>query len=669
MPNDGRASLAALRLLWQREQQAVNDRFRLQRQTLPLRDRIERGLALRALAVEELDAAPGDRLRMWLRCGAPEGLSDDLRIGPGDPVLLWRQSPDEPDAVRAVVSRRRGDLLGVVVDGDAPTWLEEEDGFKLDLDNPDTTFKRGFQALRRFDEADRGSDRARLRAVLFGDRVADFRRPREPDLWFDPSLNEPQRHAIRQAIAAEDVALIHGPPGTGKTRTLIEVIRQAVHSGQKVLASAASNLAVDNLVERLDAAGVRVIRLGHPARVTDAAQSCTLDAKLEQNPLWRLTREWIDQANTIRRRANIRTDRGALSYAERRQALSEANGLMRDARRNLAGLQNALLDAAQVICVTAAGADSPLVDRRDFDLVVIDEATQAADPIALVPIAQGRRVVLAGDPHQLPPTVISLDAQPPPKRSASSSPDDDLPWTLAETMFERLTQRPDAALHCMLEVQHRMHESLMFFPSESKYGGRLRAAPEVAAHVIEGLPCVAPDPLRPGPLVLIDTAGKGWTDERVGAALGDAASDPSIRNPGAADRAVAEVARLLGRGVEASDLAVITPYAGQARLLRQRLTAAGARGVEVGTIDGFQGREKEAVILDLVRSNDEGQIGFLRDTRRMNVALTRARRLLIVIADATTLGQHPYYKQFFDAAELLGAWISAWADDAPPFEG
>jgi superfamily I DNA and/or RNA helicase len=227
---------------------------------------------------------------------------------------------------------------------------------------------------------------------------------------------------------------------------------------------------------------------------------------------------------------------------------------------------------------------------------------------------------------------------------------------LATTLFERLAAR-DSDVVRLLTVQHRMHATIMAFPSASKYDGRLVAAPAVATHTLEDLG-VAADPLRPGPLVFVDSAGKGWTEER-------AAEDASTSNPRQAERTAAEARRLLARGVAPTDLAVITPYDAQARLLRDLLAAEHAAGVEIGSIDGFQGREKEAVIVDLVRSNDDGAIGFLADTRRMNVALTRARRFLLVIGDSATLGGSSYYAAFLATVERLGAYVSAWADDAP----
>lgn len=205
-----------------------------------------------------------------------------------------------------------------------------------------------------------------------------------------------------------------------------------------------------------------------------------------------------------------------------------------------------------------------------------------------------------------------------------------------------------------------MHATIMGFPSRMHYEGRLEASPAVAAHLLEDLGA-REDPLREGPLVFLDTAGTGWGETREG-------DDPSTSNPAQADRVVLEVRRLLSRGVAPADAAVITPYDAQARRLREALGPELAQGLEVGTVDGFQGREKEAIVVDLVRSNDEGAVGFLGDTRRMNVALTRARRFLLVVGDSGTLGQHAYYAEFMEEVNASGAWVSAYADECPPLE-
>jgi superfamily I DNA and/or RNA helicase len=245
---------------------------------------------------------------------------------------------------------------------------------------------------------------------------------------------------------------------------------------------------------------------------------------------------------------------------------------------------------------------------------------------------------------------------------------------LASTFFERLAEREAARtessensgpvdggppLLARLTLQYRMHAAIMAFPSASHYGASLIADTSVAAHRLEDLPGLVADPLRPGPLVFIDTAGKGW-EERRGAA------DPSTSNPEQAERVAAELRRLLSRGLGPELAGLITPYRAQARRLRELLAPERAAGLEIDTIDAFQGREKEAIVVDLVRCNPDGQIGFLADLRRMNVALTRARRCLLVVGDSATIGQHPFYADFLSAVEAEGTWISAWNDEAEP---
>ena len=451
-----------------------------------------------------------------------------------------------------------------------------------------------------------------------------------------------RRAALLAALAAEDVALVHGPPGTGKTRTLVEIVRQLAARELRVLAAAASNTAVDNLGLRLAAAGLDVVRLGHPARVSAALEDETLDARVDADGAAALAREWRDRARDLRRRGWARRDRAMLD---------EARALERDARRELASAEQAIVNRAQVVLATCTGADHPVLADLRFDVVVLDEATQAVDPLALAALQRAPRAILAGDPHQLPPTVIDPGA-------AKAG--------LATTFFERLAKGVPPSL---LVRQHRMHEDIMRFPSDETYGGALVAAPEVAAHVLEDLGA-APDPLRPKAIWLVDTAGKDWSERKGGVDPSDEGDeddvDPSTWNPGHAERTAAEVRRLLSRGVDARAISVITPYDAQVRRLRALLADERAAGLEIATIDSFQGRENEAVVLDLVRSNERGELGFLGDLRRMNVALTRARRALVIVADSATIGAHPYYGALLASLDARDAHGSAWSDDAPP---
>ncbi len=541
-----------------------------------------------------------------------------------------------------VVSRRHGARLGVVVDEVPDAYHTAE--LNLDRDAPETTFTRGDRAIERLRNPERGTAMVRLARVLALDARPEFE-TESTAAPLDSGLNEPQLSAVRRALSALDVALVLGPPGTGKTRTLVEIIRQAALTG-RVLVTAASNVAVDTVAERLVAAKVALVRIGHPARVLPEVEAYTLDAQLEASGALDLAREWQREAAALRHKIAARSSRGTLDRDERRELLSEMRRLQTDARHARKAQELAIVARSRVICATAAGADAEVLEDQHFDWVVLDEATQAVDPIALVALLRGARVVLAGDPHQLPPTVIDPQA---------------LQQGLGSTFFERLFATHGEHVTRLLTVQHRMHAAIMAFPSQATYGNQLVAHPSVASHTLDGLD-VAPDPLREAPFVLIDTVGKGFDEVQ-------SEEDPSTRNPDQADRTVAEVRRLVSRGLSPTLVGLITPYDGQVRLLRERLGDLVALGLEVASIDGFQGREKEAIVVDLVRSNPEGRIGFLADARRLNVALTRARRLLLVVGDSGTLGgKHstPYLDALLAHADATGATLSAWADDAEP---
>jgi ATP-dependent RNA/DNA helicase IGHMBP2 len=650
---DARDWLDALAAAWRAERGAVRAKLALEREGRLLAERVALGIALSHLRIVDEQSAPGDRSRVKL--AVPDAVDlDNLRISPGDPVRLWAESPSEPGAVRGVYERREDQALWVMLDR-AVDELDRD--YAIDPEAPEVTFDRGDQAIARARAAAATTDLARIRDVA---ALAKPPRPIAPVTWtaFDDALDDRQRLAVGAALRAGDIALIHGPPGTGKTRTLVEVVRQRTRRGERVLCAAPSNTAVDNLGVRLAEAGVRAIRLGHPARVHPALATLTLDAQVDADGATRLAREWRDRARQLRRSAFGK--RGPEAKAQ----WQEARALDRDAAQEIANAERAIVDRADVVLATCVGCDHFLLGRGDaatiFDCVIVDEATQAPDPLLFIALARGKVCVLAGDPQQLGPVVTggpSVEA------------------TLGSTVFERLARSAaldtDALTNVMLHQQHRMHVEIMTFPSRSMYAGLLRAAPAVATHTLDEL-AVTPDPLRPRPLWLVDTAGKDWLEQRTdfepGGSLSGAPAfqfDPSTFNPGHAERVAAEARRLLSRGLPPTEIAIIAAYSAQARRIRQLLSAERAAGLEIGTVDGFQGREKEAVIVDLVRSNDRGEIGFLANTRRMNVALTRARRFLLVIADSATLGAHAYYAAFLSYIDEIDGHGSAWSDDAP----
>jgi ATP-dependent RNA/DNA helicase IGHMBP2 len=591
------------------------------------------GNCLVKLAIRDERPALGGRVSLTLGKRDQTQRLPWNRLGVGSPVLLTEEGTTGSQGWRGVVCRRDTDTLDVAL-AESPETESDRPTFRLDLSSDEVSRQRQLAALREAERAERGR-LVQLREVLLSQRPPRFQ---EPALLvpLDPDLNDSQHQAVRLALAAQDVAIIHGPPGTGKTRTVAELVRQAAARGEKVLACAPSNLAVDNLLERLVRAGEKAIRLGHPARVLPELQAHTLDLLVDAHPDVALARRLIKQASALRDRA-ARYTRAKPAPGARHALRQEARALVDDARRIEDQTVEYLLDSATVVCCTLTGIDSRLLRDRQFDLVVIDEAAQAVEPACWIPLLRAGRLVLAGDHCQLPPTIVSTEAA----REG-----------LAVSLMERLMRQPGPGISHRLATQYRMHAAIMEFSSAEFYDAALVAHDSVGSHLLADLPATIPGPLTSSPLQLIDTAGASYDEE----AETDGAS---LLNRQEADLASRKVHELLAAGVPASAIAVIAPYAAQVRLLRSLLPI---EGLEIDTVDGVQGREKEAVVISLVRSNPKGEIGFLADTRRMNVALTRARRKLIVIGDSATIAHHPFYDRLLSHFGRHGSHGSVWEE-------
>jgi superfamily I DNA and/or RNA helicase len=532
----------------------------------------------------------------------------------GSIVRILPKRDTTGDAPTGIVARRQRARVGIAFDEPPPDWAT--DGrVVLELLPSSATFDRLSGAVRRMREA------RRWHPVLRGEAPRFDERPR-PAPGIEHALNPEQTGALDLAERSEDVMLVHGPPGTGKTTVLVELVRRAASRGEKVLASAPSNLAVDNLVERLVAAGIDVVRVGHPARVLPAVVEHTLDQKTQAHPQAQIAAELVEQALRLRADSRKRKQRrGPGRFSDARAQEREARQLLAEARELEDRAELAVLGKAQVVLATLTGIESRALEGRRFSLAVVDEATQSVEPAAYLALLRAGRVVLAGDHLQLPPTVLAADAQ-----------------ELTVSLFERLARANPSAMVTLAE-QHRMNERIMRYPSDALYAGKLRAHPAVRSHALDD-----------APLELIDTAGRGFEEEM------PEDSDSKL-NPGEAELVAAEVRKLL-RLVPARDIAVISPYDAQVQKLRQLLDDV--NDLEIDTVDGFQGREKEAVVVSLVRSNPQGELGFVADIRRINVALTRARKKLIVVGDSATIARHPFHDGFVRYAESVGAWRSAW---------
>ena len=589
---------------------------------------VARGDTLIRLEVADLEPGLGGRLHAVLRPSREDALPAH-RLGPGDLVAI-RANRDEAPVTTAVVVRTRADAITVALDddeADLPSLV------RLDRIATDVTYRRLNQALQSLTVARKGEE-ARLLDVLFGERDAEFdpRTTIAEHGWFDSGLDSSQRAAVQHALAANHVALIHGPPGTGKTTAVVELIRQAVARGERILACAPSNVAVDNLAERLARAGVRIVRLGHPARVMGSVQEHSLAAQVDRAPEQKLLRD-------VRREldGSLRQMHRARSRSDRFAAKDQVRQLRREQRELEQAVTRGIVDGAAVVLTTLTGAADGLVAEKHFDRLVIDEAAQALEAACWIALPRASRVVLAGDHRQLPPTIHSAEAA---RRG------------LARTLFERLADAPGGAdTTRMLTQQYRMHAAIMAFSAASFYDGRLQAHASVASHLLTDLGDVVTTEWTAAPLHFVDTAGAGHEETS-----GD--DEGSKANPGEAELVVKVVDHLCEAGVAAAEIAVVTPYNAQVQLLRRRLEHHPE--IEIGSVDGLQGREKEAVVLSLVRSNESGEVGFLAEMRRLNVALTRARRHLTVIGDSATLANHKELLQLVDHLQANAHYRSAF---------
>lgn len=539
---------------------------------------------------------------------------------PGAVVRYDARSDDETIEVRGVVTRRGRGRIEIVFD-EPP----EHDGvLDVALSADPVTAGRLRHALKDSDDA-RGRTATLVDVVL----CAEPPRPRGEVDWapFDEALNEDQREAAQLGVFAPDVALVHGPPGTGKTRVLVEVVRQCVARGERVLCAAASNAAVDHLaIELLAADGdLPLARAGHPARVQQALEAHTLAALTEQHPQRKLAEQLFAEAHKLLR--GRRSDRGGHMFERRREAKREANTMFADARRLERQAADDVIERARVVCGTLTGFRSYIGKDAMFDVLVVDEASQVITPALLLGVLRAKRVVFAGDHQQLPPTIISQRAE----REG-----------LGRTAFDALMRSDDATpVRHMLTVQHRMHGDLMAFSSAEFYDGLLRAHPSVATRCLDDRP-----------LDVIDTAG---------ASMDELADEQTSRsNPSQAELTARLTRQLLEQGLAADEIGVVTPYAGQVAILLGLLDDLVEAGLEVDSVDGFQGREKEAIVFDAVRSNTLGEVGFLSDHRRLNVAITRAKQKLIVVADSATVSTDPLWNRFFDHAMATGAYRSVF---------
>lgn len=503
---------------------------------------------------------------------------------------------------------------------DALLALQSKEVVGVQLYFDETSYRLMFEALKQVIGA-KNNRLAELRDIFHGTQPAStfsFHPLRFP--W----LNATQEEAVNKVLHAKDVAIVHGPPGTGKTTTLVEAVYETLHRENQVLVCAQSNMAVDWISEKLVDRGVSVLRIGNPSRVNDKMLSFTYERRFESHPdypqLWSI-RKAI-------RELYARSRKGA----EREAVRQKINSLKDRATELEIRINESLFSEARVIACTLVGSANRLLTGQKFGTLFIDEAAQALEAACWIPIRKADRVILAGDHCQLPPTVKAPEA---------------LRTGLGHTLMQTIVKnKPDTV--SLLKLQYRMNDEIMRFSSEWFYGGMLQSAPEVKYRSILDFDT---------PIEWINTEGLDCNEEFIG------------ENYGRINKSEAELSIEQLKGYitkigrerfldERIDVGMISPYKAQVQYLR-RLVRNDAffkpyrQAITINTVDGFQGQERDVILISLVRANEEGQIGFLNDLRRMNVAITRARMKLIILGDASTLTRHAFYKKLYTYIESL----------------
>ncbi|XP_031303759.2 DNA-binding protein SMUBP-2 [Camelus dromedarius] len=604
------------------ERDAEVEERRSWQENVPLKELQSRGVCLLKLQVSSQQTGLYGRLLVAFeprKCASAAVLPSN-GFTSGDIVGLYDESGQ---LATGILTRITPKLVTVAFDEshDLQLSLDRENSYRLLKLANDITYKRLKKALITLKKYHSGPASSLIEVLLGG--AAPCPASEIPPLTFcNASLDASQKEAVLFALSQKELAIIHGPPGTGKTTTVVEIILQAVKQGSKVLCCAPSNIAVDNLVERLARWKQRIVRLGHPARLLESIQRHSLDAVLARSDGAQIVAD-------IRRDIDQLKNKKTQDKRERSDFRNEIRLLRKELkeREEAAALQS--LTAACVVLATNTGAslDGPLKLLPDghFDIVVIDECAQALEASCWIPLLQARKCILAGDHKQLPPTTVS-------HKAALAG--------LSLSLMERLAEEHGGSTVRTLTVQYRMHGAIMQWASQALYRGQLTAHPSVARHLLRDLPGVAATEETGLPLLLVDTAGCGLFEL-------EEEDDQSKGNPGEVRLVSLHVQALVDAGVRAGDIAVITPYNLQVDLLRQSLAHRHPE-LEIKSVDGFQGREKEAVILSFVRSNRKGEVGFLAEDRRINVAVTRARRHVAVVCDSHTVSNHAFLKTLVD---------------------
>ena len=612
------------RLLLEIEYNHEKEEFRRQTETMGVERKVRRGDAWFPVQIGR--NYYNSLNQMVVEVERKPGSDIEHNFEPGRPVCFFtmkRDSKTGKDSIHylsftATVSYAEQDRMVVALpDSGRIVDLQREDAMGVQLFFDETSYRLMFDALDRVIRSKSGR-LAALRDIFYTKAPASkfsFEPMRFP--WLNPS----QERAVNEVLWAKDVAVVHGPPGTGKTTTLVEAIYETLRRESQVMVCAQSNMAVDWISEKLVDRGVAVLRIGNPTRVNDKMLSFTYERRFEAHPdypqLWSI-RKAIRELRSQKKRPD--------SWHQKMDRLkSRATELELRIRQSLFG-------EARVIACTLTGAANRVLEGEKYSTLFIDEAAQALEAACWIAIRKAGRVIFAGDHCQLPPTVKSIAA---------------LKGGLGKTLMERIVeQKPEVVT--LLKVQYRMNEQIMRFSSDYFYNGEVETAPGITHRSILDYDL---------PMMWIDTEDVDGKEEFIGESCGRinrAEADLTLST-------LQEYFDKIGKNrilEESIDVGIISPYRAQVQLLRKMIRQKEffrpyRRLISVNTVDGFQGQERDIILISLVRSNDGGEIGFLRDLRRMNVAITRARMKLIILGNAATMTSHPFYRKLYEFIQKM----------------
>lgn len=601
-----------------------------------LHDRKKEGVCWYPVVIKRNYIGAGERL--MIEAERTSELNQAHVFQSGKVISLFANIPgreERQDSISGVVNYASDNKMVITLNvDDLPDWIDEG---KLGIDLLfDEAIYRDMEAALRKVIAAEGDRLEEMREIILGDKETRFEEKKYPR---NEKLNESQNQAMFNALNAKDLAIIHGPPGTGKTTTLVQVIREKLKEEPQVLVATSSNAAVDLLTEKLDAEGVNVLRLGHPARVTENIINRTLDAQVANHKNYRDLKLLRRKAEEVSQLAGkYKRSFGRSEKEQRKRLRREVKELRNDSNSFERYIIRDIVENTQVFACTLTGANHHVLMKKFFGTVFIDEAAQALEPACWIPIMKAHKVIFAGDHQQLPPTIKSFEAA----RAG-----------LSETLFQKGIRRKN--VDRMLKKQYRMNEVIMNFSNGHFYNGELKADESVRRHRI--IP-------EEEPMEFIDTAGCGYAEQQDEETL-------SRFNTEEADLLLKYMDELLQKLAMQDQLdpqlsiGIISPYKAQVTYLKKnslnyKYLTEHREKITINTVDSFQGQERDVISISLVRSNEMGEIGFLGDERRMNVAMTRARKKLVMVGDSATLGTNAFYSELLDYVNEVKAYKSAY---------